>query len=296
MSGGVPKRVLISKTQSNTPSKAGRWGKPGIILCSGARSRRPMCNSIQTRAKYCAVPCTPPVPLNLLLFNTFNDASHNQGNLNPGFPAGNLDTVITMYYLEAGQTYVPPAEPTCWPPCVKDDTGNVPTTYVPAPSGPIPVIWNIPQNYAVYDDAVYQDIFSQSYSAADINIADLNGGDKIRFIVSTLTGFVNASGVAPPNTTLPLWTTPTTTSGDPPPTGMVLGDALNPRVQFNYGIASQMPPNSELNKLQIPPTPPTGFTTGTAVLPFITEPNPMYYLTVDVTLSADKKTVTHTIV
>ena len=57
MSGGVPKRVLISQTQSNTPSKSGRWGKPGIILCSGARSQRPMCNSIQTRAKYCSRPC-----------------------------------------------------------------------------------------------------------------------------------------------------------------------------------------------------------------------------------------------
>ena len=59
MSGGVPKRVLISQTQSNTPSKAGKWGKPGIILCNGARSRRAMCNSIQTRAKYCPKPCKP---------------------------------------------------------------------------------------------------------------------------------------------------------------------------------------------------------------------------------------------
>ncbi len=49
MSGGVPKRVLISKTQSNTPSKSGRWGKPGIILCSGARSRRSMCNYVMRR-------------------------------------------------------------------------------------------------------------------------------------------------------------------------------------------------------------------------------------------------------
>ena len=60
MSGGVPKRILISQTQSNTPSKAGRWGKPGIILCNGARSRRAMCNSIQTRAKYCPIPCITP--------------------------------------------------------------------------------------------------------------------------------------------------------------------------------------------------------------------------------------------
>ena len=57
MSGGVPKRISISRTQRNTPSKAGRWGKPGIILCNGARSRRAMCNSIQTRAKYCPTPC-----------------------------------------------------------------------------------------------------------------------------------------------------------------------------------------------------------------------------------------------
>jgi len=51
MSGGVPKRVLISKTQSNTPSKSGRWGKPGIILCNGARSRRAMCNYIMRRTR-----------------------------------------------------------------------------------------------------------------------------------------------------------------------------------------------------------------------------------------------------
>lgn len=59
MSGGVPKRVLMTKTQINTPSKGGYWGKPGIILCNGARSRRAMCNSIQTRAKYCPDPCGP---------------------------------------------------------------------------------------------------------------------------------------------------------------------------------------------------------------------------------------------
>ena len=49
MSGGVPKRISISRTQTNTPSKAGRWGKPGIILCSGARSRRSMCNYVMRR-------------------------------------------------------------------------------------------------------------------------------------------------------------------------------------------------------------------------------------------------------
>ena len=59
MSGRIPKRVLISKIQLNDKKKSGRWGKPGIILCNGARSRRAMCNSIQTRAKYCPTPCKP---------------------------------------------------------------------------------------------------------------------------------------------------------------------------------------------------------------------------------------------
>ena len=49
------------------------------------------------------------------------------------------------------------------------------------------------------------------------------------------------------------------------------------------------------DKLQIPPTPATGFTTGTAVTNAAPGPG-YYYLTVDVTLSADKKTVTHKIV
>ncbi len=58
MSGGVPKRISISRTQSNTPSKAGNvMAKKAIVLCNGARSRRAMCNSVQTRAKYCPTPC-----------------------------------------------------------------------------------------------------------------------------------------------------------------------------------------------------------------------------------------------
>ena len=58
MSGGVPKRISISRTQSNTPSKAGNvMAKKAIVLCNGARSRRAMCNRVQTRAKYCPTPC-----------------------------------------------------------------------------------------------------------------------------------------------------------------------------------------------------------------------------------------------
>jgi len=58
MSGGVPKRILISQTQSNTPSKAGNvMAKKAIVLCNGRRSGRAMCHSVQTRAKYCPKPC-----------------------------------------------------------------------------------------------------------------------------------------------------------------------------------------------------------------------------------------------
>ena len=287
MSGGVPKRVRISQTQSNTPSKSGRWGKPGIILCSGTRSRRPMCNSIQTRAKYCATPCTPPVPLNLLLFNTFNDISKNQGVVAPT----GLDTVITVY--KTPTTAAADA-------VVVDDTNNQATTGVPPTT--VPLEWNTPQNYAVYDDTVYQDVFSSAYSSVDFNVDNMNGGDTYRFIISTfrtfdaLGGIDTATGVPDPSN-YPAYGQVTTTVN--PGAGAT---TLEPRLQFNYGIASQMPPNSELNKLQIPPTPATGFTTGIAVPDALPPANPdlppglYYYLTVDVTLSADKKTVTHKII
>jgi len=49
MSGGIPKRVIISNIQVNTPSKSGRWGKKGIIACSGERSRQALCNYVRTR-------------------------------------------------------------------------------------------------------------------------------------------------------------------------------------------------------------------------------------------------------
>ena len=49
MSGGIPKRVKISNIQENTPSKSGRWGKKGIIACSGERSRQALCNYVRTR-------------------------------------------------------------------------------------------------------------------------------------------------------------------------------------------------------------------------------------------------------
>ncbi|RZD41795.1 MAG: hypothetical protein CXT73_04335 [Methanobacteriota archaeon] len=50
MSGGVPKRIQISRTQQNTYCKAGGKDKvQGLVLCSGARSRRAMCNYVMKR-------------------------------------------------------------------------------------------------------------------------------------------------------------------------------------------------------------------------------------------------------
>ena len=112
MSGGVPKRVLISKTQSNTPSKAGRWGKPGIILCNGARSRRAMCNSIQTRAKYCPTPCKPksgsdgPAGPALTPTATMTSASFPGDNL-IGFSNGNYGALVPNNIVSPN--FTPPA-------------------------------------------------------------------------------------------------------------------------------------------------------------------------------------------
>ena len=50
MSGGVPRRVQISRTQRNTPSKAGNVvAKKALVLCSSRRSRKAMCNYVMRR-------------------------------------------------------------------------------------------------------------------------------------------------------------------------------------------------------------------------------------------------------
>ena len=50
MSGGVPKRILITQTQRNTPSKAGNpVPKKAIIACSGEKSRTSLCNYVRKR-------------------------------------------------------------------------------------------------------------------------------------------------------------------------------------------------------------------------------------------------------
>jgi len=50
MSGGIPKRILITQTQRNTPSKAGNpVPKKAIIACSGEKSRTALCNYVRRR-------------------------------------------------------------------------------------------------------------------------------------------------------------------------------------------------------------------------------------------------------
>ena len=50
MSGGVPKRIQISRTQQNTYCKAGGKDKAqGLVLCSGRRSQKAMCNYVMRR-------------------------------------------------------------------------------------------------------------------------------------------------------------------------------------------------------------------------------------------------------
>jgi len=57
MSGRIPKRVMISKIQSNNHLKSGKWGKKGLVLCSGGRSQRAMCNYVLRRTHI------PPPPI-----------------------------------------------------------------------------------------------------------------------------------------------------------------------------------------------------------------------------------------
>jgi len=50
MSGGVPKRILITQTQRNTPSKAGNAvPKKAIIACTGERAKKELCNYVRKR-------------------------------------------------------------------------------------------------------------------------------------------------------------------------------------------------------------------------------------------------------
>jgi len=57
MSGKIPSRVMMTRTQRNTPSKAGKAvPKNAITLCNGSRSRRAMCNYIRKRTHTNSIP------------------------------------------------------------------------------------------------------------------------------------------------------------------------------------------------------------------------------------------------
>jgi len=259
MSGGVPKRILISKTQANTPSKAGRWGKPGIILCGGARSRRAMCNSIQTRAKYCAqCPKSSTQYIDLLLINTIQNWQLLPDESYP-------DTVIFGYKSPSA------------PPIISDDV--IQST---PPKHDTPSV-NKPQNFLFYDRQLYpcNDAHSSvpcppgpeanKYSSSlDIDLSTMNGGDTYRFIIMKYTTEIEKA----------------------PPYNIVshkLGDDSNPitNLRINFGVAK----NPAGNVLKVDP-----LTLQQHIGMQFPDQWDYTYLVIDLTLSADKKTVTHNIV
>ena len=277
MSGGVPKRVLISRTQTNTPSKAGRWGKPGIILCSGARSRRAMCNSIQTRAKYCAK-CPTPTKENkteaLLLINTIQAT------------AGVDDTVLFLYKT-----------PTSNPPLISDDIDNDIADH------------GLPQNFDSYDDSLYKNIYDLQYSSIDIDLNTMNVGDTYRVILMNYTTWNLAQTTQPggPYTFLTPWvppyTTVTSTNLFQPSFDLSGGSVkLDTNNNINYGITSQV----SGTVLNIPPVPtPALVASGVwknpvTITPIVDTSGPiptsLYTYVIDVTLGPGKTSASHVVV
>ena len=61
MSGKVPSRVRIARTQRNTPKFAGNMNKEGLISCGFGRNRV-MCQKIKSRTAAPAAPAVPVVP------------------------------------------------------------------------------------------------------------------------------------------------------------------------------------------------------------------------------------------
>ena len=77
MSGGVPKRILITQTQRNTPSKAGNAvPKKAIIACSGEKSRTALCNYVRKRTNVF------PLPTSYSWSTQMTAADLNVGSLN----------------------------------------------------------------------------------------------------------------------------------------------------------------------------------------------------------------------
>lgn len=279
MSGGVPKRVLISRTQSNTPSKAGNvMAKNAIVLCNGRRSRRAMCHSVQTRVKYCAK-CPTPTKENkteeaLLLINTIQAT------------AGVDDTVLFLYKT-----------PTSNPPLISDDIDNAIADH------------GLPQNFDSYDDSLYKNIYDFQYSSIDIDLNTMNVGDTYRVILMNYTTWNLAQTTQPggPYTFLTPWvppyTTVTSTSLSQPSFDLSGGSAkLDTNNNINYGITSQV----SGTVLNIPPVPtPALVASGVwknpvTITPIVDTfgpiPTAYYTYVIDVTLGPGKTSASHVVV
>jgi len=136
MSGGVPKRVQISRIQRNTPSKAGNpVPKKAIILCNGSRAQKAMCNYILRRTH--ALP-TPPVREGLRLTAALlpsggpNDViGYSNGELGGPSAGGSLvptGTAMTEIMAVYDQDIPPPLQPP--PPQIAIRlTGVLPTSF-----------------------------------------------------------------------------------------------------------------------------------------------------------------------
>ena len=199
----------------------------------------------------------------------------NGGNTLPAYALLIINTVSTFGQVGGGparqDTFITAYKTSTAAAKISDDLDN-------DPSYPFQ---GVPQNFASYNNKLYQDVYDFENTSFDIDLSTMNGGDTYRFIISTF----ETSAQLFPN--LPLYGQTSTTTV--PPTG---GTALDPAgIRINYGIAmvDQKPSNQPGvgGILSVPPL---------SLQNTFIDTNGYYYLTIDLTLSSDKKTVTHTIV
>ncbi len=187
-----------------------------------------------------------------------------------------INTVSTVGPVDGGDfaqdTFITAYKTSTADALVSDDLDNVPPWETIFPG--------VPQNFASYNNNVYQYVYDFEYTSFDIDLSTMNGGDTYRFIIST-------ANTRSSTNTIPLYGQTSTTTA-PTPTST----ALDPGgIQINYGIAmvDQKPSNQAGvgGILSVPPL---------SLQNTFIDTNGYYYLTIDLTLSSDKKTVTHTIV
>jgi len=150
---------------------------------------------------------------------------------------------------------------------ISDDVDNTPDW---ASNGP----YDIPQNYDTYDDALYQNsptIGKNAVSSSlDIDLSTMYGGDTYRFIIMMFDTWGGES------TTVPKYTQLSTPGG---------GDVeknIPENLRINFGV-TEKPTGNVLNARPI---------VGRQSIHTSVE---YEFLTIDLTLSADKKSVTHKI-